>query len=142
LAEALAEHRRHFEQNFGGLLNDVEKMVTGDYENFTGFLGRNGRRPWLPVQERHVTEEIRRVQEAQNHLIAVAVFNGNFDQSALQDVERIAWIIDMDDRGVLFIMVFTYYSSNLLELVIIQLGEQWNFLEKIKIRHHAYTSHH
>src|SRR5215475_1015226 len=39
LAEALAEQRRHFEQNFWGLLNDVEKMVTGDRENFTGFLG-------------------------------------------------------------------------------------------------------
>ena len=47
----------------------------------------------------------------------------------------------MDDRGVLFIMLFTYYSSNLLELFIIQLGEQWDFLEKINIRHHACTSH-
>jgi hypothetical protein len=47
----------------------------------------------------------------------------------------------MDDRGVLFIMLFTYYSSNLLELFIIQLGEQWDFLEKINIRHHACISH-
>src|SRR5215831_10405214 len=140
LAEALAEHRGHFEQNFWGLLNDVEKMVTGDCEDCTGFLGRHSRRPWLLVQQGHVTEEIRGVQYAQNHFIAVAIFNGDFDQSTLQDIERIAWIINMDNRGVLFIMLFTYYSSNLLELFIIQLGEQWDFLEKINIRHHACIS--
>ena len=116
-------------------------MVTGDRENFTGFLGRHSRQPWLPVQQGHLAEEIRRVQYAQNHLIAVAIFNGDFDQSTFRDLERIAWIINMDDRGVLFIMLFTYYSSNLLELFIIQLGEQWDFLEKINIRHHACTSH-
>src|SRR5215831_6747217 len=79
LAEALAEHRRHFEQNFWGLLNDVEKMVTGDGEDFTRFLGRHSRRSWLPVQQGHVTEKIRGVQYTQNHLIAVAIFNGDFD---------------------------------------------------------------
>src|SRR5215831_7566815 len=141
LAEALAEHCCHFEQNFWGLLNDVEKMVTGDCKDFTRFLGRYSCRPWLPVQQGHVTEEVRGVQYAQNHLIAVAIFNGDFNQSTLQDVERTARIINMDDRGVLFIMLFTYYGSNLLELFIIQLGEQWDFLEKINIRHHACISH-
>jgi len=47
----------------------------------------------------------------------------------------------MDDRGVLFIMLFTYYSSNLLEIFIIQFGEQRDFLEKINIRHHTCPSH-
>jgi hypothetical protein len=42
-AEALAKQRCHFKQNFWRLLNNVEKMVTRDRENFTGFLGRHSR---------------------------------------------------------------------------------------------------
>ena len=121
LPDALTEHSRYFEQDFWGLLNDAEERLTRNRQDFTGFLRRHGCRPGPTVQEGHVTEEIRRVQDAQNHLIAMLIFNGDLDHSTLQDVKGAARIINMHDRGVLFIMLFTYDSSNLLEFFIIQL---------------------
>src|SRR5712691_4721550 len=141
LPDALAEHRRYFEQDFWGLLNDAEERLTGNRQDFTGFWRRHGCRPGPTVQEGHVTEEIRRVQDAQNHLIAMLIFNGDLYHSTLQNVKCTARIINMHDRGVLFVVLFAHDTGKLMKLVFIKLREQWDLCEKIDVRQHNFTSH-
>jgi hypothetical protein len=45
----------------------------------------------------------------------------------------------MDDRGMLFVVLFAYDTGELTELFIIKLREQWDVFEKIDIRHHDLT---
>src|SRR5437867_3857586 len=116
-------------------------MLAGYRQDFAGFLRCHCRRPWHTVQQGHFTKEIRGVQYTQNHFIAMLIFDSNLDQPTLKDVECTAWIIDVDNGGVSFVVLFTYYTRELLELFIIKLREQWDLFEKIDIRHHDFPPH-
>src|SRR6516165_5438526 len=65
------------------------------------------------------------------------VFNGDLDQATLQDVERIARIINMHDGGVLFVVLFAHDTGQLMQLVVMQLSEQGDLFEKIDIGQHT-----
>ena len=69
------------------------------------------------------------------------IFDSNLDEPTLKDVECTAWIIDADDGGAPFVVLFAYYTRELMEFFIIKVREQWDLFEKIDVRHHNFLPH-
>ena len=69
------------------------------------------------------------------------IFDSNLDESTLENIECTAWVIDVDNGGVPFVVLLAYDARKLMQLFIIKLREQWDLCEKIDICHHDVPPH-